>query len=98
MLNFNKYIVTEPEKETSSDGSVLVRCKYFESTLYEVDDKIKISLENDRFYSIVCIKGEGCMQIADMSMDVKAGESVFVPAQNGILIVSGKISVVINHI
>ena len=98
VLNFNKYIVTEPEKETSSDGSVLVRCKYFESTLYEVDDKIKISLENDRFYSIVCIKGEGCMQIADMSMDVKAGESVFVPAQNGILIVSGKISVVINHI
>ena len=98
VLNFNKYIVTEPEKETSSDGSVLVRCKYFESTLYEVDDKIKISLENDRFYSIVCIKGEGCMQIADMSMDVKAGESVFVPAQNGILIVSGKISVVISHI
>ena len=98
VLNFNKYTVTEPEKETSSDGSVLVRCKYFESTLYEVENKINIPLENDRFCSVVCIKGEGSLQIADMSMGIKAGESVFVPAQKETLSVSGKMSVVLSNI
>lgn len=98
VLNFNQYTVTEQQKETSSDGLVLVRCKYFESTLYEVEDTINIALENDRFCSLVCIKGEGILQIADMLMEIKAGESVFVPAQKGTLSVSGGLSFILTNI
>lgn len=98
VLNFNKYTVQKPETETTDEGSTLVRCKYFESTLYDVEDTVSIQLDNDRFYSVVCIKGKGTLQIGDMKMDIKSGESVFVPAQRDRMCISGNNSIIISTI
>ena len=98
VLNFNKYEQQSIEKETDGSGSVLVRCKYFESTLYEVTDETSIDLDNDRFYSVVCINGEGKLSIDGFEMDIKAGESVFVPAVKERLHIIGNLQIVISTI
>jgi len=98
VLNFNKYELQSIDKETNGFGSVLVRCKYFESTLYEVTGKISIPLDDDRFYSVVCIRGKGQLGIDGFEMDINAGESIFVPAKKGTLNVFGDLSVVFSHI
>ncbi len=99
VLCFNKY-EQHPAAETvtESTGTVLVRCKYFQATLYEVRNRTNISLDNDRFYSVICLKGTGKLNIGDFVMDIGAGESVFIPAQNDILTVSGNLSIVLSHI
>ena len=98
VLNFKKYEPQSFGKETDGTGTVLVRCKYFESTLYEVSGEISVSLDIDRFHSVVCIKGSGQLRIGEFIMDIKAGESVFVPAQKESLVVSGKLSIVLSYI
>ena len=98
VLNFNQYEPQNIDRETDGSGSVLVRCKYFESTLYEVNDAVSISLDDDRFYSVVCINGKGKLSLDGFEMNINAGESVFVPAKKGTLNVSGKLSVVVSYI
>ena len=98
VLDFKKYTVKEPEREENSDGSMLVRCKYFAVVLYEITDETSISLDNDRFYSVVCIKGRGQLKISDYLMDITEGESVFIPAQKNTLTLTGKISLIVSFI
>lgn len=86
------------EVDASASRTVLSRCKYFESVVYEVNGHEKIMLGDDRFYSVVCIKGSGSLQIANPTIDITAGESVFVPAQKDSLLVLGELSIVVSHI
>ena len=98
VLNFNQYEPSHFDRQTDGDGTVLVRCKYFESALYEVKDETNIILDNDRFYSVVCIKGNGQLRIGEYVMDINVGDSFFIPAQKDTLVVSGRLSVVISYI
>ena len=98
VLNFEKYETQSIQKQTNGNGTVLVRCKYFESILYEVNTETSIVLDNDRFYSAVCIKGEGQLRIGEFVLNIYSGESVFIPAQKETLVVSGELSVVISNI
>ena len=98
VLNFNKYEQKIMDKENDGSGSVLVRCKYFESVLYDITDETSIPLDDGRFYSVVCIKGKGNLSIDGFEMDINAGESVFIPARKGTLNVSGKLSIVVSNI
>lgn len=98
VLNFNKYESQSFDKEADEDGLVLVRCKYFESILYEVTEEICIKLENTSFYSVICIGGQGQLQIGESEMEIRAGESVFIPVQKKILVISGDLSVIISHL
>lgn len=87
VLNFNKYEAVQGN----------VSCKYFEAEVVEVEEK-NIRLHGDRFLSIICIHGKGEMFIGDYRLDVKAGDSVFVPAQEAILKIKGRMKLTISHI
>lgn len=89
VLNYAKY-------ETAT-GSV--SCKYFENEIIDVDEEEKIiRLNDERFLSLIVIDGKGELSIDDYSLDVKAGDSIFVPAQNDILKINGKMKLAISHI
>lgn len=98
VLNFNKYEPVDFKVEKNSHGKTLSRCKYFESTVYEILGDEKIFLDDDRFYSIVCIKGNGTLNIDDLEMNIKAGETVFIPAQKNKLQVKGDLSLIFTHV
>lgn len=98
VMNLNKYEQHEIDREADGAGTVLVRCKYFESTLYEVSDEMSLLIDDDRFYSVICIKGEGKIQTGAFEMDIKSGESVFVPANKEKIKFSGNVRVIVSTI
>lgn len=98
VLNCEKYDPIEFLEKSESAGRTLSRCKYFEAVIYEIDGGEKVSLYGDRFSSVICINGSGTLTIGSTSMEITAGESVFIPAVNDTLTISGKLSVIQSHI
>lgn len=88
VLNYEKYEAVEGN----------VSCKYFENEIVEIDGLKTIRINDDRFLSIVCIDGTGECSIGDYKLDIKAGDSIFVPAQKGILRIKGTMKLAISHI
>lgn len=87
VLNYKKYEMTKGN----------VSCKYFENEVIETDEK-NIRLNDGRFLSIIVLDGEGELSIEEYRLEVKTGDSIFVPAQNKILKVLGKMKLAISHI
>lgn len=98
VLDYNQYIRQNCESETTELGTLLARCKYFESLIYHVEKAARIPLDSSQFNSLVCIEGQGQLKLGEMILEVKAGESVFIPATDSILEASGDISFVMSHI
>lgn len=92
VLDYKKYVPTELEE---TDGKI--RCKYFEVQFIDVDKKTQIKLEDDSFHAVVCIDGSGQIGIGEMQ-EIKAGETVFIPATNSILKIEGHMSIVLARI
>lgn len=86
VLNYHKY---EP---IPFEGKV--SCKYFNVSFVDVEGKQQITLTNDSFYSITCIKGSGTLTLGE-TMPINSGETVFIPATDSILNVEGNLSIVI---
>ena len=98
VLNFNKYVPAEFEKEEDEAGTTVTRCKYFQVTVYEVEDHTEVAMDTSKFTSVICMRGEGTIRFCGSSMDVKAGDSVFVPAMEGILCADGKMTLILSHV
>ena len=87
VLNYHKY---EPIPFKGK-----VSCKYFNVSFVDVEGKQQITLTNDSFYSITCIKGSGTLTLGG-TMPINSGETVFIPATDDILNVEGNLSIVIS--
>lgn len=87
VLNYHKY---EP---IPFEGKV--SCKYFNVSFVDVEGKQQITLTNDSFYSITCIKGSGTLMLGE-TMPINSGETVFIPATDAFLNVEGNLSIVIS--
>lgn len=88
VLNYEKYEAVE----------VNVSCKYFEVEFIDIEKEKSIVVTDDRFISIICIDGNGSVEIAGYVLEVNAGDSFFVPAQNGILKFRGTMKIAKSHI
>ena len=98
VLDYSKY---QPVKLglTGADGTEkTVRCKYFETVIYDINGSKNLSLKDDSFHSAVCIRGEGTIRLKDDEMQIKAGDSIFIPAVTDIMEIEGKLSLVITRI
>lgn len=99
VLNFGKYQPWESsEREDLPAGQLLCRCKYFETILHEIRGTEKIPLQSDRFSSVICIRGCGTLTVGETVMPIAAGESVFVPAGNENMCVTGSLNVIQSYI
>lgn len=98
VLDYTQYVQQDYESENTKPGMLLARCKYFESTIYDVNQAVRVQLNSGQFSSVVCIKGQGELKLEDTVLSVKAGESVFIPAVDSMLEVSGEVSLVMSHI
>lgn len=75
-----------------------ISCKYFEVELMDITGETSIRIGKDRFMSIICLDGDGIFSVDGFEMSVKAGDSVFVPAQDNILKITGSMKLVKSHI
>lgn len=100
-LHVNKAIdVTDlnPPKEYHINGSKLAECKYFTVDKFTCDGEIEIPISEKSFKSVIVISGEGNLHINDTDMQVTKGDSIFVPAQNGEITLSGVCEVIVSYV
>lgn len=88
VLNLNKYEMFEGN----------VSCKYFEVEFIEIENEKRIAVDDDRFISIICIEGKGTIGIIDYVLNVTAGDSIFVPAQKGMLKIRGSMKIIKSYV
>lgn len=78
----------------------LVQCKYFECLKYDIQDEVKIKMDESSFVSIVVIDGEGSIFSDDYadSVQFKAGDSFFVSAAKRNVTINGRATCIVTHI
>ncbi len=97
VLNYKKYETGYLEVKQGNKQKH-IRCKYFETTFLDVDGEEKTPVEDDSFRAVICISGSGVLKLGDVCQHVKAGDSFFIPAVNGILEASGKMLIALTRV
>lgn len=102
VMDYQAYMPQNLQEEAiyTEDYSVqpLGRCKYFESVIYRIKKNAELILTDESFYALVCTEGTGKLSIGDITMEVTAGDSFFLPMQNGKLFVEGQLEIILTHI
>jgi len=58
----------------------LKKCNYFDVSLLEISSEFTLNMQSDSFVSLICLEGSYTLSWGNDSMDVKKGESIFIPA------------------
>ena len=98
VLDYSRYDQVKLGRSGRDEHEQAVRCKYFETFIYEINGSRTIKLSEDSFHSAVCIKGSGSIRLKDFETDVKAGESLFIPAVTESLEINGRLTLVITGV
>lgn len=95
--------ILEDENNTSvaKDGytsQTIAKCKYFTSEKIEIDKCANIPLGKDSFRSVVVTEGNAVLTLCGESLTLKAGDSVFIPAQDGYFEMNGKCVILLSYV
>ena len=94
VADYSKYVPQSLEGE----GNLICRCKYFEALIYDVEGRITVPADDSKFDAAVCLEGEGKIICADSEVNVKKGESAFLPASKDLIVLDGNMKVLITHV
>ena len=70
-------------------GKDLVSCKYFTAQKLDFCKTVNLNCDIKSFRSIIVLNGKGNLAVNGKSVDFKKGDSIFVPAQNGSINITG---------
>lgn len=96
--NNENITVWQGEKIEGGLKQSLARCKYFETIRYNVNDEIKIMLDEASFSGIIIIEGNALLRTEDLCEEASAGDTFFLPAGKTCLTVEGKCSLLFTKI
>lgn len=89
------------QKPLELDGrtvQLLADCDYFTVSRQDVEEKTKITVDENSFCHILVIDGEASLSAEDGELSLKKGSSIFIPAGSGEYIINGKCSMIITEI
>lgn len=104
VMNYTGYEVQRFESETIRQegytSRVLGRCKYFESASCSLHGAYTLEVDGNSFWSVLCVKGGGTLRCrkTEEELDMKAGDSVFVPAGERKILLEGEGEFILTHI
>ena len=91
--------VTKPPVEYKQENeNLLAKCKYFTVEKADVDGEMEFAIDETSFKSVIVTDGEGTLTLGDCEMQIKKGDSIFIPAQNGKFSVKGNCNIIISHV
>lgn len=82
----------------SDDEMCLAKCEYFTVDKVDVNGKKKIKIDENSFRSIIITTGNAKLYSDGEEMELKKGDSVFVPAFNGEIELEGECEAVISYV
>ena len=101
VLNYSKYVPEQLDIDDDASGRRRIRCKYFETIIVPVDGNTSIPLTDDSFHAVICIEGKCSIEVEgteEVTLVMKAGESVFIPATSSTLNINGRSTIIITRI
>lgn len=72
-----------PEEYEGFIRTLLAHCEYFQTEIIEVKSNATFNVNNESFVSLLCLEGDTVMNYGYKSMDIKKGDSIFLPAGMG---------------
>lgn len=82
----------------TENENILAKCKYFTVEKLICKDKVNITLSNDSFKSLIAVSGEGKICIDKNTLEFSKGDSIFIPAQDGVCKVFGDCELIISYV
>ena len=103
VMDYSRYEVQRFDSETVEKEDyrlkILSRCKYFECVSCLLHGIYPLDVDGNSFCSLVCVKGEGELSCQGAeALLVRAGDSVFIPAGEKRLQLSGEGEFIVTHI
>ena len=86
----------EPARTDFNFGGHLARCAYF--TVDKVDAPFEDVCDDESFTSVLIINGEGKITCGNETMDIRKGDSLFLPADSGKYSLSGTVEALISRV
>lgn len=99
--------LTPSDSADSSDGIVshegytsrtIAKCKYFTTECLEVKSQAVIDIDTESFRSIIVTDGSATLAMGDDVLELKRGDSVFIPAQNAQAKLRGKCDILLSYV
>lgn len=85
-------------KAPEGDCVILAECEYFTVHRLKVTEKTERKIDNSSFHSLIVTDGEGMLNMDNAAMELKKGDSVFIPAQNASYTITGACEVIVTNI
>ncbi len=104
VMNYSRYEVQRFDSETIETQEVVLRilsrCKYFECVSCTLHGSYVLEEDGNSFYSLLCVKGKAQLQHAEGAerIQMKAGDSIFIPAGEQKFRLDGDAEIIITHI
>ena len=104
VMDYSRYEVQRFDSETIETEDVLLRilsrCKYFERVSCTLHGTYSLEEDGNSFYSLLCVGGNAVLknQEGTERMDIKAGDSIFIPAGGQKFLLEGEGEFIITHI
>ncbi len=82
----------------SCSKTIFLANKYFACERFDVKGSFSDSCDGSKFYVYICIEGQGDIKTDNMTVDFKAGETVFLPAALGKYKLTGQFKVLKTYV
>ncbi len=86
-------------KKIVTDGCVsqeLCSCEFFRMSTLDVNGTYTFNVDNESFASLLVTKGEGTVECNGTVVDITSGDSIFIPANSGKIILNGEFEVLVS--
>ncbi len=87
-----------PAPVKGGNGDILADCEYFRVQRVQVDGEKAENITSASFHSLVAVAGSGALTMHGETLQLQPGDSVFIPAQEGVYTLSGDMTLVLTDI
>ncbi len=104
VMDYSAYSVQRFDAETIEREAylarVLCRCKYFETMSFRLHGSCPLDMDANSFGSVLCVSGSGILRCKnpESELELRAGDSVFVPAGEKKLLLEGSGEFIVTHV
>lgn len=88
----------EGKEEVIGDAIVqkLCSCEFFTMTSLKLNGKYEYNCDNSSFLSVLILDGSGSITAGNTAVSVKKGDSIFIPANSGNVVLSGEFNALLS--
>lgn len=88
----------EGKEEVIGDAKVqkLCSCEFFTMTSLKLNGKYEYNCDNSSFLSVLILDGSGSITTGNTAVSVKKGDSIFIPANSGNVVLSGEFNALLS--